>query len=258
MIDESGESMKNLGARLWTLSMCLSLGLSVVNVAIAAEGPGEGPPPQGAGGPGGGPPPGKEPPVTAPPADLNPAKLLADGQRALAAGKYDEIATKYADPIINYYAYRYGTRGRRMFVAHDATEAAIYVATGARALDLSTDEGVLNGATLPPAEKGSRNIVVPEGTLPDAFALKAKALAKLGKADEALQLLGRSTVLSPDYPTYWNDIAEVYVQAKRCEDATKAYVQAEETVQQQSNAKLKQEQAARTANGKSALSKCQS
>ncbi|MGC3982412.1 MAG: hypothetical protein QM808_14275 [Steroidobacteraceae bacterium] len=224
-----------------------------MNVAVAAEGPGEGSPPQGAGGP----PPGKEEPVTVPPADLNPGKLLAEGQRALAAGRYDVIAEQYANPIINYYAYRYGTRGRRMFVAHDATETAIYVATGARALDLSTDDGVLNGAALPSeAVKGSRNIVVPEGTLPDAFALKAKALVKLGKADEALQMLNRSTVLSPDYPAYWNDIAEVYVQAKRCDDAAEAYAQAEDTVKLMSDAKLKKEQAARASKGRSELNKC--
>lgn len=247
--------MKSHRAGMFTLSLCMNLVLSAMNVSIAGEGPAG--PLQRADGPGGGQPPGKEQPVTAPPADLNPTKLLAEGQRAFAAGKYDEIATKYADPIINYYAYRYGTRGRRMFVAHDATETAIYVATGARVLDLATDDGVLNGATLPPAEKGSRNIVVPQGTLPDAFALKAKALVKLGKTDEALQMIGRSTVLSPNYPTYWNDIAEVYVQAKRCEDAVKAYTQAEETVKQMSNAALKKEQAARTAKGKSALSKCQ-
>ena len=252
------------------LGLCLILCTWSAHSAFAQEGPppgesapggpgGPGGPPPGEGGPGGpgGPPPGKEEPVTVPPADFNATKMLAEAQRAYAQGRYAEVVEKYANPIINYYAYRYGTRGRRMFVAHDATETAIYVATGARALDLSINDGVLNGAALPPeAVKGSRNIVVPEGTLSDTFAIKAKALAKLGSIDEALQMLGRSTVLSPNYPTYWNDLAEVYRQAGRCEDAAKAYAQAEETVKQMSDEALKQAQSSRTRKGKAKLAQC--
>lgn len=238
----------------WLLSLYISFSVLNIHYVFAQEGP---PPGEGGQGSPGGLPPGKEEPVSVPPADLNPVKLLAEGQRVYAQGKYGEVVNKYANPIINYYSYRYGTRGRRMFVSHDAAETAIYVATGARALDLSANEGVLNGAALPPeAVKGSRNIVVPEGTLSDTFALKAKALAKQGKTDEALQMLGRSTVLSPNYPTYWNDIAEVYVQAKRCDDATKAYTQAEDTAKQMSNEPLKKEQSARTIEGKAALAQC--
>ncbi len=252
--------MKLRSAGLATIAACLTLWISAMIESAVAQGPEQGPltgvgAPQG--GPGGGPPPGKEAPVTVPPTDLNPVLLLADGQLAFAKGRYEAVIDDYANPIINYYAYRYGTRGRRMFVAHDAAETATYVATGARALNLATDDGVLNGAALPPAEKGSRNIVVPEGTLPDAFALKARALVKLGKIDEALQMLGRSTVLSPNFPAYWNEIAELYAQAKRCEDAVKAYAQAEEAVKQMSSESVRTEQAARAAQGKLSLSKCQ-
>jgi tetratricopeptide (TPR) repeat protein len=208
----------------------------------------EGPPPGGM--------PPKEEPVTVPPADFDPVKLLVEGQRAFEQGKYAEAVAQYANPIINYYAYRYGTRGRRMFVAHDAAETALYVATGARALDIATDEGVVNGVPLPPAAYGSRNIVIPVGTLSDAFSLKGRALAKQSKLDDALLMLTRSTVLSPSYASHFTDLADLDVQMGRCDEAAKAYAQAEEALIQLPNASDKAAQATRAASGKAALMKC--
>ena len=70
-------------------------------------------------------------------------------------------------------------------------------------------------------------LVTVDGTWTDALVLKARALAQLNHAPEALSALNQASTLSPGYPPVWLEMGSVYKSQKNWEQSFKAYKTAE-------------------------------
>ncbi len=142
------------------------------------------------------------------------AKLLQEGTDVLKQGNAELAVKNYFEPVNQSFMRQTAKAGAddEIYSTHSATETAAYTAKVAK-----ENEG---------AAKPLRLVTV-DGTWTDALVLKARALAQLNRAPEALSALNQAVTLSPAYPPVWLEMGSVYKSQKAWENSFKAYKTAE-------------------------------
>lgn len=141
-------------------------------------------------------------------------KLLQEGTDVLKQGNAELAIKNYFEPVNQSFMRQTAKAGAddEIYATHSATETAAYTAKVAK-----ENEG---------ASKPLRLVTV-DGTWTDALVLKARALAQLNHAPEALSALNQASTLSPGYPPVWLEMGSVYKSQKNWEQSFKAYKTAE-------------------------------
>ncbi len=152
-----------------------------------------------------------------PPAILTPeqaAKLLEDGTNILNQGNAELALKNYFEPVNQSFMRATAKAGPddEIYATHNATETAAYTAKVAKENE---------GAAKP------LKLVTVDGAWADALVLKARALAKLNRANEAMSALNQASIISPAYPLVWIEMGALYRDQKDWERSFKAYKSAE-------------------------------
>jgi tetratricopeptide (TPR) repeat protein len=131
--------------------------------------------------------------------------LLVKGGEALKKGQAQKAITEYFDPVIRHYADIYKGETKRIYSARNQVQAIMYVAL--------------------PDDKNLGTEVI-DGTWADAYLMKAYALTKLGKLNEAREALESAIALSPMNSQYLSELGFTYQAMKDCDKSIEKYAQA--------------------------------
>ena len=142
------------------------------------------------------------------------ARLLEEGAGVLKQGMPEVALTKYFEPVNQSFMRQTAKAGAddEIYASHGATEAAAYAAKVAKRNESANTQ---------------LRMVTVDGAWTDALVLKARALVELKRTGDAISAVDQATIISPAYPSPWNELGSIYQNEKDWEKSQGAYRSAE-------------------------------